>query len=369
MASVGTLAAGVAHEINNPLAYVISNLEFAVAELAGVAPHADVAEVTEALGEAREGAHRVRQIVRDLKTFSRADAERRGPVDVNAVLNSTVQMALNEIKHRAQLVRELSDVPPVEADESRLAQVFLNLLVNATQALPAGQTDRHRIWLRSRREGGRVIVEVQDTGPGLPEDVIHRVFDPFFTTKPVGEGTGLGLAICHGIVSSLGGEIHVENVPEGGALFRVTLPAMSAVPEAVEAPASAPLPAPPLPSARVLVVDDEPLIGRTIGRHLEGLYVVEALTSARSALARVGEGERFDVVLCDLMMPELSGMDLHAEMVRVAPEQADRMVFMTGGAFTRGAETFLSAPGRRRLDKPFSPEALREVIDGVLASA
>jgi two-component system NtrC family sensor kinase len=227
LAAVGTLAAGVAHEINNPLAFVLSNLSFLAGELQGVSrelPPGRTAEMEEVLREASDGAHRVRQIVRDLRTFSRGDDEVATSVNVQAVLESAITMARGELKMRAQIVREYREVPLVEGNEGRFGQVFLNLLINAAQAIPEGRPDRHEVRLVLRHSGDRVIVEVKDTGVGMAPEVRARIFDPFFTTKPVGEGTGLGLSICHGIVTGFGGEITVESEEGRGSTFRVVLP-------------------------------------------------------------------------------------------------------------------------------------------------
>ena len=224
MASVGTLAAGVAHEINNPLAYVKANLdvlasrripqlavllrsleEERIEHLGGGEPDDSAYELSERLSQiaamidlAREGAERVRSIVRDLKTFSRADEETTTPVDVARVLDASVNMAWNEIRHRAKLIKEYGEVPPVEANESRLGQVFLNLLINAAQAIPEGRAYEHEIRVRTYADANdeRVVIAVSDTGSGIAKDALYRIFDPFFfTTKAVGVGTGLGLWI------------------------------------------------------------------------------------------------------------------------------------------------------------------------------
>jgi PAS domain S-box-containing protein len=232
LASMGTLAAGVAHEINNPLTYVMANIGF-VSErlpklLAGdlspaVAKQLD--ELATALVEAQEGAIRVRQIVRDLRILARGDEEHYGPVDVRGVIESSISMVSNQILMKAQLVRNLGDVPMVEASESRLGQVFLNLLVNAAQAINGGNVGGNQIGVSTCTDSaGRAVITVSDTGAGIPHDVMGRIFDPFFTTKPLGGGTGLGLFICHGIVKALGGEITAESALGRGTTFRISLP-------------------------------------------------------------------------------------------------------------------------------------------------
>jgi PAS domain S-box-containing protein len=358
MASVGTLAAGVAHEVNNPLAYVIANL--ASANEAAEACAAACPDLRQSLREARDGAERVRQIVAELRTFSRPDQSARGPVDVRRVLDAAVNLARHEIRHRARVVKEYADVPCVVANEGRLAQAFLNLVVNAAQSIPEGQVDANAIRVVARPVDGRVAVEVSDTGVGIPAEHLDRIFDPFFTTKPVGVGTGLGLSICHGIVASLAGEIRVQSTPGRGSTFTVLLPAGAAPPPASERPPGAP--APPGRRGSVLVVDDEPALASSLRRLLARDHDVVTAGSAQAALDLVAGGARFDVILCDLMMPEITGMDLHERLSHLAPHAAAVMVFMTGGAFTDRARAFLDDPARRRVEKPFEPDAVRALV-------
>ena len=377
MASVGTLAAGVAHEINNPLAAVIANLDYITESLrlmisgdsAGVSPTRSNAwlleEIKTPLDDAREAAQRVRFIVRDLKIFSRStDDEERGAVNVDAIMESSLRMAWNEIRHRATLVKLYGRVPVVEANEARLGQVFLNLVVNAAQALPAGQAERNEIRVSTRLEGERVVIEVSDTGPGIPPQIIGRIFDAFFTTKAVGVGTGLGLAICQRIVTDMAGTLTVESEVGKGTTFRVSLPLARKRKSDVAPPAE------PMAAAgrrgRILVVDDEELVVRSVKRILSKEHDVVATVSATEALALCAGGEQFDLILCDLMMPEMTGMDLHRELSLVAPEQADRMIFVTGGAFTEKAWRFLSETPKEHLEKPFASANLRAIVQRYL---
>ncbi|MCE9668679.1 PAS domain S-box protein [Myxococcus stipitatus] len=379
LASVGTLAAGIAHEINNPLAFVLSNLSFLAEEFhrnlppgeGGAALQArlrgepDLAEWAEVLSEACEGAERVRQIVRQLKTFSRPDEERVSPLDVHGVLESVAMMAANEIRHRAQLRREYGNIPLVMANEGKLSQVFLNLVVNAAQAIPEGMAHRNEIRLVTRRDGaGRVIVEVQDTGVGIPREVIDRIFDPFFTTKPVGVGTGLGLSICHSIVHGLGGEISVESEPGKGTSFRVVLPTSESATEAARAAAGATAQrqAPSSPRGRVLVVDDEPAVGRVLQRILRG-HEVAVANSGRQALELLEQGLEPDAVLCDVMMPDLTGRDVYESVRRSRAGLEGRFVFVSGGAFTTGAREFLASIPNLLLEKPFDEGRVRRVVE------
>ena len=246
LASLGTLAAGVAHEINNPLLYVSMNLEYVTSEvqrisgqLTGGGAHkaAELVPQLEALDrplhEAREGAQRVKDIVRDLRSFSTGGGgERVWPVDICAIMESALRMARNEIKYRAEVVRQYGETPMVDANESRMAQVFLNLLINAAQAIPEGNVPNNEIRISTTTDRvGRAVVQIQDSGVGIPSDVLPRVFDPFFTTKAVGKGTGLGLAIVHRIVTALKGEIYIESQVGSGTTVRLILPQPKVCPQ------------------------------------------------------------------------------------------------------------------------------------------
>ncbi|HEY4221091.1 MAG TPA: ATP-binding protein, partial [Myxococcota bacterium] len=362
MASVGVLAAGVAHEINNPLVAVMSNLELAVEQLGEMlARSPDLSDVLDEVRDAFEAARRIRAIAADLKLFSRGRDDQRGPVDAERVIESAARMAWNEIRHRAQLVKELGNVPHVEANESKLGQVVLNLVVNASQAIPEGHADENTITLRTYvAADGRVAIEVRDSGSGIAPDVMPKLFTPFMTTKPIGVGTGLGLSICHRIVSSFGGEIVVESEVGRGSVFRVLL---------LRANRDAPASEPPAPArgatarrARVLVVDDEEAIGVAVQRLLSADHDVTITTKPAHALELVQQGQRFDVVLCDVMMPDMTGMDLFEAM---PADIAERMVFLTGGAFTPRARQFLAEIKNQRVDKPFD----RAVLDAVVRRA
>jgi PAS domain S-box-containing protein len=370
LAGVGTLAAGIAHEINNPLAYVLGNVVFAREALARLAPSPAVDEVSRALEEAEGGAQRVRDIVRDLRLFARTDSE-PGPADAAQAVRSALAIAQHELRHRARVATRFDEVPSVAGDERRLSQVVLNLLVNAAQATPEGRADEHEIAVSVTRAGpGEVAIEVRDDGAGMPDAVRARLFEPFFTTKPPGQGTGLGLSICHGIVTGVGGRIEVETAPGRGSRFRVVLPAAEGAPRAAAAVAAA-VPAPPaVPRrSRVLVVDDEPMVARVAARILHADHEVVAVTGGREAVDLVARGERFDAVVCDLMMPEMTGAEVHAELSRVAPALAARMVFVTGGAFTPTAQAFADGAAGPTLHKPYRAEELRRAVAERLGAA
>jgi signal transduction histidine kinase len=372
--AVGTLAAGVAHEINNPLSAALSNLEWVAGKLAQLTAEVpadttsacevspSLAQLVKPIDEAREACGRVRAIVQDLKLLSRADEEKLQPVELTQVMDSAVRMAWNELRHRARLVREYGDLPLVHGSEARLAQVFLNLLINATQAIPEGDASRHEVRLSARALAtGHVAIEVHDTGSGIPEEIRGRIFDPFFTTKPPGIGSGLGLSICQRILSGMGGQIEVDSQVGRGSTFRVTLPgARGPLGQLAPEPAAAPFVA--VPRARLLIIDDDAAVGAALKLVLSDEHEVRVDTSAQRALERLSGGERYDIILCDLMMPELSGMDFHRELVTVDAQLARQVIFLTGGAFTLSAREFLDRVPNPRLSKPFDWQQLRALI-------
>jgi PAS domain S-box-containing protein len=355
MLTVGALAAGVAHEINNPLAYVATNLEILAHE---APPH-----LAGLIADAREGVERVSGIVRELRALAKPEDAERGPVDVVAVLASSIKMAHNEIRHRARVIeRYPAELPPVRVNGSRLGQVFLNLLLNAAQAIPEGRADANEIRVSATTHDGEVIIEIEDTGAGIPGSIIKRIFDPFFTTKAPGVGMGLGLTISHQIVRAMDGQITVSSRPGSGTTFTVTLPA---------APTERPAPRAPdtvtsSMRARILVIDDEPAVGRSLCAMLARSHEPTGVTHAHDALELLRAGNEYDVILCDLMMPEVSGIDLYRLL---APADRERIVFMTGGAFTPQAREFLAkTPDLLHLEKPFPERELREAIDRITAS-
>jgi PAS domain S-box-containing protein len=364
MVSMGSVAAGVAHEINNPLTYVLGNLQILARHLAVLEPEIGRARaevLKKCIDEALDGTERVRAIVKDLRGFTRPSDQEQTKIDLRQVLETSVRIVGNEVRHKARLVRDYEDLPLIDANELRLAQVFVNLLVNAAQAMDEGAAAQNEIRLHTRTDArGWAIVEVHDTGRGIPAELRERVFEPFFTTKP-GRGTGLGLSISRTIVDDLGGEIQVGDSPRRGTMFRLGFP------PARRTSASRPVAEAPAPAALrdILIVDDEPRVGHMLKRLLDRDYKVTSVTTIAEALKMIGEGVKFDVILCDLMMPEGTGMDLHARLREVAPALSQRMVFVTGGAFTPAAEEFLKRPGIRSLEKPITFDQLRQALAGL----
>jgi CheY-like chemotaxis protein/two-component sensor histidine kinase len=290
--------------------------------------------------------------------FSRADTNQRTRIDIHHVLELAIGLTANEIRHRARLVKHYGAPPVVDGNEARLGHVFVNLLVNAAEAIPDGHADRNEITITTRiDDAGWAVIEISDTGAGIAPGTQSRIFDPFFTTKPVGKGTGLGLSICHGIVRSLGGELEVRSELGKGSEFRVALP---------PATSRAPLPVPPREPApqrgKLLIVDDEPLFSGSLRRLFSNECDVTVMHSGRDALDQLRAGERFDVILCDLMMPEISGVELHAALLCTSPEQARRMIFLTGGAFSRSSEHFLESIQNPWFEKPCNLQELRSAV-------
>jgi PAS domain S-box-containing protein len=358
MVAVGTLAAGIGHEINNPLAYVLVNLEHADKLVAKMAQE-ETRELAELIERSADGAGRIRDIVASLRSFSRQD-ERRRAVDVAESLRAAVRIASNEIRHRATLREEIVETRAVRGNAARVSQVFVNLLINAAHAIPDGHADEHEIRVRLFANEDEVVCEVSDTGKGLPPELREKIFDPFFTTKPLGQGTGLGLSIARDTVQAMGGRIEVATEPTKGTTFRVVLPAVDEL--AVDSSKRTPMLSPVEEDGlRVLLVDDELELLRALRRAL-GDWEVELCSSGGEAIERLAKGEGFDAVVTDLMMRDMNGMELFAEIEDKYPEVADSTLFMTGGAFTPGARAFCEAHAERVLDKPIDIDDLRRRI-------
>ena len=367
--SVGRLALGVGHEINNPLSYIWFNLEYVrdmLRDMEDQLGAGRVEELATPLEEALGGASRIKRIVEDLRIFGRDDKPRNQAVNIHETLELAVKLGVAEIKPRATVVQSFSATRPVFGDRGRLEQVFVNLLVNAAQAMPEGQVSRNRIELRTRDgDDGpdRVLIEVEDTGPGISPEDLERVFDPFFTTKPVGRGSGLGLSLCHGIVTGMGGHIRIESQPGVGTRVLVDLPAANVGDAPGVRESNTELTAIVQPGSggvRILLVDDEPLIRRSLTRLLNG-YEVATAASGRQAIEML-RNESFDVVVCDLMMGDLTGIDVYRAIELDSPRLKNRVVFITGGAFTDATREFLARTTNRTLKKPISRKELHAAI-------
>jgi PAS domain S-box-containing protein len=361
LAATGTLVAGVGHEINNPLAFMIGNLDMALEELreiSGPSPSARQNDLLEMLGDARMGADRIRKIVRGLRALSREDLALQ-PVDLHQVIDNSIGMSLHELRHRATVRVDMNGDHSALADEARLTQVLVNLLVNAAQAFPAADPDANLVTVRvSASTPDKIRISVIDNGPGVSPELQSRIFDPFFTTKAVGHGTGLGLAVSRGILAGLGGELTLDPGTERGASFHLDLvraDALDSVPTAHKPHGQA-------PRGRILVIDDDAAVLSTLKRALSRDHDVVALRDPRLVEQELTRDPAFHAILCDLMMPHLSGMDVY-DMIRTRfPRMAERVIFMTGGSTAEASDRFLAEIPNEVIEKPFT-------LTGILALA
>ncbi|HEY4187224.1 MAG TPA: ATP-binding protein [Polyangia bacterium] len=358
LASLGRLTATVGHEINNPLAYALGNVAYLLEKFdPGRGTFScSSGDVSEVLQTTQSGLSRIGVIVRDLQILSRPE-DVVSEVDLHALVEQSLQVAMNEIRHRARITRNYRSIPVVTGNAARLGQVFLNLILNAAQAIPEGRVSDNEISIAMAGRGDTVTVEISDTGGGIADEHLARIFEPFFTTKAIGSGTGLGLSVCQGIVTAHGGTISVRSSLGRGTTFTVTLPAGLPTPTPPPSPPSRE----PVKTGHIVIIDDDRDILRTLERTLHGHEIV-TFGKAREAMAWLKSGKHADVILCDLMMAEYTGMDFHADLARERPDVASRVVFMTGGAFTLHAQQYVAAVPNPCVAKPFDVPALKRMI-------
>jgi len=353
MSAIGQLIAGVAHDLNNPLASVVGFSDF-LAEAAEIP-----ASFAEPLQVIRQEAERAATIVKNLLSFARTQEGEHKLQPLRPILESTLVLLRNQLMaHKVEATLEVEpELPEVEVNANQIKQVFVNVINNACQAI-ASDAPSGRIWIAAKRVHDGIAVGVTDSGPGMPEEVAARAFEPFFTTKGEGQGTGLGLSISQGIVKEHGGRISLDTKVGAGATFTVELPAGAAPPRAEAAPA-------PVGAARplqVLVVDDEPHILHYMRATLESWgHTVEVATDGTYALERALAGP-FDVIICDLRMPHLSGRDMYMKLIRQDPRVAERIIFATGDTVRGDTLQFLEGLGRPYLHKPFTLAELRTAL-------
>jgi len=365
LSSLGTVAAGICHEINNPLAYVLGNLDYGVdaieQALAGLARGDQIEgllrEVQSALREARDGAERVKGIARDVRTFTRAHDD-RAPLELAGVLDAAEKMTVHAVRATARVRKEHRGPCHVRGNQGELTQVLMNLILNAAQAMAGGEVGEI-LLTTGVDEQGRAVAAVSDNGAGIAPEVLPRIFDPFFTTKPPGAGTGLGLAICRDIVVSHGGEITVESQPGQGTTFRVVLPSIAPPAQGPARPSLAA--APPVRRGKLLVIDDEPT-ARMIQRMLRDAFDVEATPEGHEALRRLFEGARYDAILCNQRLTDLRGREVFQKLAERLPEQARGLVLLSSGPSSRDDE----AGDIPCLTKPFDQASLRDLLRGLI---
>ena len=376
LASLGTMAAGVAHEVNNPLLVVTANATLAVEtlrELRGFVQGAgepDMAHkfdsIEESVTDIHSAALRIGRVVADLRGFSRTSAGAEDIADIARCVTWAVRTTTHELRQRAQILVNVPESLTVHAEESRLGQVLINLLLNAAQSIEPGQASINEIRVDARAQGDEAVVEVKDTGSGIAPTVLPKIFEPFFTTKPFGVGTGLGLSICHAIVRSAGGRIEVSSEMGVGSVFRVVLqrvPKRAASDEPPRLNSTAPR------RGRILVVDDELIVLKAMRRILETQHEIVCAETGKQGLELVSAAADYDLVFCDLMMPDMNGVAFYEQLALTQPELAKKVVFLTGASPTPEFEKFLASVKAKILQKPFDAKRLRQVVASFLMSA
>jgi signal transduction histidine kinase/ActR/RegA family two-component response regulator len=358
LASIGEMASGIAHEINNPLTAVIG-----YSQLLSAAPLPE--DAREAVRQIQQGSTRVAGIVQRLLTFARQRKPQRAAVDMNEVIQST--LALRDYAMRTGNIRVTTrldpSLPRTVADGQQMQQVLLNLIVNAETAMSTVH-GKGELLLVSEMQGENIHILVQDDGPGVPREIQDRIFDPFFTTREIGQGTGLGLSICHGIVSEHGGRIWVQSDAGGGSAFHVLIPIVTDNSPPIEAAAARQEPAGP--RTRVLVVDDEPSIRALLKAILEKKgHQVDVVADGRAAIERVS-ANRYGVILLDVRMPDMSGLEVFQRIKAIAGSIASRVVFLTGDVMADDTRALLEQTGAPTFAKPFQPQELLQAIEGIL---
>ena len=377
MTALGTLSAGLGHEINNPLAYIRTNVQFVRELFAAHRPSGErwLDDADEALADVDLGTEEIRRVVAELRVFAKSPEPTHGPLDIHEAVRWALDAAGAQVRARARLDVELGATPAVEGDVGRLGQVLVHLLTNAAQAIEHGEPADNVIAARTWTEpDGWAAIEISDTGRGIAHDRLARIFDPFHNARRGGRGNGMGLAVSKGLVSALGGTIEVTSQVGAGSRFRVRLPpSATAAATTPAAPArSTPRGAARAPHpagaqlTRVLVIDDDPMVRTAIGRLLAGRYDVVMAEHARGALDRLDVGERFPIILCDLSMPGMSGIELHRELAARYPDQARRMLFITGGALSADAAAFVDQAPLGHIGKPFDRAELIVRLDAAL---
>jgi two-component system NtrC family sensor kinase len=356
MSAIGQLVSGVAHELNNPLAGISAFAQLLLTEKRFPPDQRTAAEMIYA--EAR----RASRIVQNLLTFARQHKPERASTSINQVLDDTLELRGYELRVRGIEVSRQYDegLPETMADAHQLQQVFLNLITNAEQAMEKRQRDAQHLVVRTLRSGGVIRIEVEDTGPGIPANLLERIFNPFFTTKPTGSGTGLGLSISLGIVREHGGRIWAENVSGSGARFIIELPLVT---PRLSGESGQVLTAPALGERlRILVVDDEASVRVALQRYFASRgHEVETTASGKDGLARLREGV-FDAVVVDMRMPDLSGEQIYDELRNRDPGHAERVIFTTGQLVDEQVRAFLASTGRPYIPKPFEFTAFDQAL-------
>ena len=370
MASIGQLSAGIAHEINNPLTFVSLNLERAIQQINSylkIKQSPELEAILDIVQETNKATNKIKTIARDLKSFSHSSqTEIVQPVDLVEVMDSAARMAFFGIKSQATITKDYQAVPLAAANEGRLGQVFLNLIVNAAQAMPERDISQNKIHLVLKTNtDGKIVAEVQDTGLGMTEEVRQRLFTPFFTTKPIGEGTGLGLSLCQNIIKSFDGKIEVESTLNVGSIFRVILNKAEVQKTQTvnkDTTSSNVITTKSTYRGKVFLVDDDLDLTETIDILLNADHDVVIANSGKKALEILEKNSDFDVVLMDMSLGDTTGIHIYETMQKIKPDLTSKFIFMTGGATNIKAQTFLKQIQNLVVEKPFEIDVLREKV-------
>jgi signal transduction histidine kinase len=364
LAIAGQLAAGIVHDINNPLMAAKTNLDLALEALFSKEEPTkeDIQQLQESVADARTGVQVAQRIARDLTDFSRAPEDRHEPIDVCKVLQAALTLCAPQVRHKAKLIPHFNPVPLVQGDPSRLCQVLVNLIVNAGQAISEGDIEHNRVEVTTSFIEAEVIIEIKDTGCGIPQDKLEKIFEPYFTTKPAGEGTGLGMYLSRSYIQLIGGQLEVQSEVGLGTTMRIRLQPTSAQETTSSSALPEPTPVVADTNSRILVVDDEALIRRAFVRALGTNKHVVTASDGQEALEILSCSQPFDLIFTDIMMPGMDGMNLHGHIEKQWPEQAKRMVFMTGGAFGDRTPEFFKTVTNPKVTKNLSLNELRALV-------
>ena len=362
LAAMGSLLAGVAHELNNPLAVVMMRADVLHEEL----QDGPLAEQVHAIAQAAE---RCVRIVNNFLTLARQHSAERRTVQLNTVIGEALQLLtyMLQVDDIAVELHLAPDLPMLWADPHQLHQVVLNLVTNAHQALrEVPGLRRLTLTTRPNPTGPSVSLEVADTGPGIPPAIQARLFEPFFTTKPIGIGTGLGLPLCQGIIEGHEGTISLQSQPGHGTVFRIELPVQAVAASGPQVPTAGTPPSGRELTAAILVVDDEPGVVRALAYLLRRTgHEVDTAANGRFALEKL-QSRTYDLILCDLRMPECDGPTLYHELQHRHPQFCQRLIFLTGDTLAPEAQAFLEEVGTPRLTKPCRAAQVRQVVQQVL---
>ncbi|MBN2342792.1 MAG: GAF domain-containing protein [Deltaproteobacteria bacterium] len=389
LSSMGRLAAGICHELNNPLSYTCYSFDSIIEDLNEIKSAAEALrahkgqappecckildhlsscvlddDIQKRLHLAQEGLFRIKEITNSLSAFSLSEREEIRPVFLESAIEAAINLALYEIKYRAKLVREFNAVPTILASPGRLAQCILNLLLNAAEAISPGGVNNNTITIRTFAKDNRACLQVTDTGAGISPANISKIYDPFFTTKDA-TGAGLGLATCKNIVTELEGNIAIESTLEEGTTVTLLFPIhKEKITRFVEQKLDE-MEFPPV-SGRILLIDDEEGIRIALKRILRTYTIVES-SSGKDAIELLTHDADFDLILCDLMMPNTSGIDVHKWLSEHIPQLAADVMFMTGGIFTDNAKKYLQHIDNVLIDKPFNRKFVQQIVNSHLA--